>query len=150
MLNTETGQSFGEAVVGINDGTIHALYWFESHSKGMGTRTMRALVANSTEPITIDNIMNTTKPIWDKIGIYDYDGPNAKPDWRLLQRKSARGVQDGLQARTDPAGPRPSGSIPQKGLKEKGLRAYLASKLGARGVRNLLDSGKFKIASSND
>jgi hypothetical protein len=39
-----------------------------------------AVTANSTGPVVIDHITETAKPFWDKIGVYDYDGQNAKLD----------------------------------------------------------------------
>jgi hypothetical protein len=151
-IDTDTGARLGNVVVGLKDGQIDTLYWIESHQAGAGTRIMQAIVANSTGPVTIDNIMDTAKPFWDKVGIYDYDGRNAKLDWKSFEAtgRSTQGVSRGLQASADAADSSRSGRNSEKGLTEKGLHAYLASKLGARGVRNLLDSGKFKIVSSTD
>lgn len=149
-IDTDTGARLGNVVVGITDGQIDTLYWIESHAKGAGTRIMRAIAANSTRPVTIDNIMDTAKGFWDKVGIYDYDGRNAKLDWQSFEASTTQGLSGGLQAGSNEADPGRSGGSAEKGLSKEELHAYLTSKLGARGVRNLLDSGKFKIVSAND
>lgn len=150
VLDNETGQSIGEVVVGITDGQIDTLYWIQSHSKGMGTRTMRAIVANSTAPVTIDNIMDTAKPFWDKLGIYDYDGRNAKLDWRSFKGKSAQGVPGSLREGAGVANPARSGSDAPKGLTTQAVQAYLEQRAGRGTVKGLIDSGLLKVLESTD
>ena len=149
-LDTVTGKRLGNVVVGITDGQIDTLYWIESHAKGAGTRIMRAIAANSTGPVTIDNIMDTAKGFWDKIEIYDYDGRNAKLDWQSFEDGSSRALPGGMQAGADAASAARSGGSAEKGLSKEEARTYLEGKLGRAAVRRLLDSGKFTILESSD
>ncbi|HNT86913.1 MAG TPA: hypothetical protein PKL84_03520, partial [Candidatus Hydrogenedentes bacterium] len=86
VVDTETGKNIGAVVVGLENRTITTIYSIKAKTErtGMGSRVLRALTASNPQPIVIDNIMAPAKEFWDKAGIYDYDGINAKLDWQSL------------------------------------------------------------------
>lgn len=166
VVDSDGGHKIGEVVVGITNGQIDTVYFIEAidQRKGTGRRIMRTIIANSTGPVTIDNIIPSARPFWRKIGVFDDDGQNAKITWEAFNdsgRAAARvsqGMPGGARTAGPPGSARGAGAAPQsqavnkapsRGLSVSGVQSYLARKIGKKALDRLLASGKFKILASN-